>query len=705
MDDVRSWLVSVNTMQPPADLWVVATDRAARTTDVPLHRPSRGSRMPSPGTPAGWRRAVIVVVAFALFSLAGAFAWRIINGNQPTVRVPVGTPSAVPDHLQGQVIDQIDVGPFPRAIAVGEGGVWVDVPANAPGATPEIVHIDPNSDRVVARIPVPEGESDIAAGEGSVWVTRDSRTQGGQLALQTLQIDPATDQIIATLPDVGGQVAVGDGYLWAFAAGTDDPPTTTDLVKIAPDTGSIIGSQPLGATVTGIVVGGGSVWLTTLPDPRIGNLQDGTLIQVDASTLQVLRTLRVSGLSSSDSPVFADEVLWVPTCCIDNNVSLIRVDPATGETVGDPVEVGDGLPFADAFGHLLLMSERGALSDFNPDSDNVETLAKSDWPAAHGTTVFDPVSGSVWVANYQHTVTRIDVQPDLKTGSVSGSSTPTTDAFFLAPRLSGGDGWDSVSSGPIPATQPGGTTAWASTIPILHEDVQLRAAIPPSTIAQLPQDGIVVTVEVVPSAFKDDSVPFPYADLSFDLAAATRRGPEAEEPPGDYSVLQIENADAATLVRVYFGARNPAPELVARAQSELDTLQLPPTCTAGGPGSYSVSVSSTMASSGDALILTGNVPFQREDGSFEESGNGRMVAWWNADPKDWPYLASDLPTPSPAVGGQGILELGQASMDTCTFSIPFRVPESAPGAYPVVVVQEGGGSAALEGSVTVHVTN
>ena len=661
--------------------------------------------MPSPGTPTGWRRALIVVVAFALFALAGAFAWRIINRSQPTVRVPVATPSAVPDHLQAQVIGQIDVGPFPQAIAVGEGGVWVDVPANAPGASPEIVHIDPSSDRVVARIPVPEGESDIAAGEGSVWVTRDSRTQGGQLVLQTLQIDPATDQIIATLPDVGGQVAVGDGYLWALASGTDDPPTTTVLAKIDPGTGSIIGSQQLGATVTGIVVGGGYVWLTTLPDPRIGNLQSGTLIQVDVSTLQVLHTFRVSGLSSSDSPVFADEMLWVPTCCINNNASLVRVDPAIGETVGDPVDVGDGLPFADAFGHLLLMSERGELSDLNPASGIVEALAKSDWPAAHGTTVFDPASGSVWVSNYQHTVTRIIVQPDLKTGSVSGSSTPTPDAFFLAPHLAGGDGWDSVSSEPIPATQRGGTTAWASTIPILNEDVQLRAAIPPSTIAQLPQDGIVVTVEVVPSAFKDDSVPFPYADLSFDLATATPRGPEAEEPSGDYSVLQMEDADAATLVRVYFGSPDPSPELVDRAQSELDTLQLPPTCTAGGPGSYAISVSSTTATPGDVLTLTGNVPFQREDGSFEESGNGRMVAWWNADPKDWPYLTSELPTPSPAVGGQGILELGQASMDTCMFSIPFTVPESAPGAYPVVVLQEGGGGAALEGSVTVHVTN
>jgi hypothetical protein len=389
-----------------------------------------------------------VVIAFA----ATAFLVRAFN--QPSPQVPVGTPSPVPEHLQAQVIDQIDVGPFPQAIAVGEGGVWVDVPANAPGAVPEIVHIDPSSDRVVARIPVPEGESHIAAGQGSVWVSRAIRAQGGQLALQTLRIDPATDEIVSTIPDVGGQVAVGDGYLWSLAAGQGDSPTTTVLVKIDPDTGSIIGSQPLGATATNIVIGGGFVWLTTLPDPRIGNLQSGTLIQVDPSTLQVLHTLKVSGLSSSDAPVFADEMLWVPTCCINNKVSLARVDPATGETVGESVDVGDGLPFADAFGHLLLMSERGALSDLNPASGNVEALAKSEWPAAHGTTVFDPVSESVWVSNYQHTVTRIDLQPDLNTAqqtdaSVSGSSTPTPAS------VGGGD----VPTGPLdecalPALRP-----------------------------------------------------------------------------------------------------------------------------------------------------------------------------------------------------------------------------------------------------------
>jgi hypothetical protein len=296
--------------------------------------------------------------------------------------------------------------------------------------------------------------------------------------------------------------------------------------------------------------------------------------------------------------------------------------------------------------------------------------------------------------------------PSSASPSASEATQPgTVGGSYLPPYLAGGDGWNSRSSGPVPATGQNGTVAWASTIPISEEDVRLRAAFPPTTITELPADGIVVTVEVVPSAFHDASVPFPYADISFDLATATRRGPEAEEPPGNYSVLQTENSDAATLVRVYFGSPDPSPELIAKAQAELDTLQLPPTCTTGGPGSYAISVSSTTASPGDVLTLTGTVPFQREDGSFDESGSGRMVAWWNVEPKDWPYLSFGLPSPLPAVDGQGIAELGHASTDKCTFSIPFAVPEAAPSAYPVVVVQEGGGGATLEGSVTIRVTN
>jgi hypothetical protein len=349
------------------------------------------------------------------------------------------------------------------------------------------------------------------------------------------------------------------------------------------------------------------------------------------------------------------------------------------------------------------MSERGRLDAIDPVTGRLTTLAGSEWPASHTSTVYDPSTQAVWVANYNDMVTRIDVTPvEQSSAPPSDSAAPPVGASYLPPYLAGGKGWNSRSSAPVPVTPPSGTVAWASTIPISEDDVRLRAAIPPTTITELPPDGIVVTVEVVPASFKDTSVPFPHANVSFDLSKATRRGPEAEEPSGDYSVLEID--DSLALVRVYFGSPNPSPELIAKAQTELDTLQLPPTCWVGGEGSYAVSASATRSAPGDVITLSGRVPFQHEDGSYDESGTGRMVAWWNVAPDDWTELVSGSASASPAVVGEDVVQLGTAAMNACTFEIPFAVPDVAPGDYPVLVLQEAGDGATLEGAVVVHVT-
>jgi hypothetical protein len=295
--------------------------------------------------------------------------------------------------------------------------------------------------------------------------------------------------------------------------------------------------------------------------------------------------------------------------------------------------------------------------------------------------------------------------PADQTSSTSPSSPTLSEApvVFLAPYLNGGTGWSTYSSPPV--KEGDASYAWASTIPIVQADVQYGAAIPPSTIEHLPANGIVVTVEVVPSEYQSSSVPFPYADRSYNLGSATVRGPEAEEPEGNYSVYEIGDGEAATLVRVYFGASSPGQDLIDRAQQELDTLQLPPACSAPAEGGYDISETADSGSPGDSISITGRVPFQREDGSFDTTGEGQMIAWWNVRSSDWPYLSSYSTTePSPAVPGQPITRLGEAAMVTCTFSIRFVVPAVPPGDYPIVVLQGTRDSATLEGSMVLQVT-
>jgi hypothetical protein len=297
------------------------------------------------------------------------------------------------------------------------------------------------------------------------------------------------------------------------------------------------------------------------------------------------------------------------------------------------------------------------------------------------------------------------------TGTSSGPSGPKAtgptivggdeEARYLAPYLGGGEGWYSWMSPPVPAGD--GSVAWASTTPIVERDLSLGAAIPPETIASLPASGVVVTVETLTSSFDPSLGPFPYDASNLQLRAATIRGPEAEEPPGEYAVYELD--DPAVLVRVYFGTAHPAEALVDAAQRELDTLQLPPTCPFPGPGGYRVRLSAAEGEPGDAVTITGLMPFQREDGSYDASGDTMMIAWWNASPEDWSSLSSFSEVPrSPAISDLPLLRLGEDGGNVCAFSIRFTVPDVPLGKYPIVVLQEGGGGSAIEGSLEFRVS-
>jgi Tol biopolymer transport system component len=275
----------------------------------------------------------------------------------------------------------------------------------------------------------------------------------------------------------------------------------------------------------------------------------------------------------------------------------------------------------------------------------------------------------------------------------------STDAVYLSPYLAGAEGWYTHSS--CPAHAGDATVAWASTIPLESEHEAI--AIPVNTIAALPPDGIVITVETVMSEYDPALGPFPFDLSGLTLIDATKRPPNEEEPPGDYAVLELDSEPV--LVRVYFGSASPSQQLIDSAQRELDTLQLPPVCPTPAEGGYGAELSIHRGAPGDVVTVSGPMPFQREDGSYDTSGETRMVAWWNASHEDWPYLSSfSNVRPSPAVDTSALLRLGEGGRDSCSFSIRFAVPDVPPGDYPIVVLQEGGGSSTIEASLTFHVS-
>jgi Tol biopolymer transport system component len=283
-------------------------------------------------------------------------------------------------------------------------------------------------------------------------------------------------------------------------------------------------------------------------------------------------------------------------------------------------------------------------------------------------------------------------RPTLHAVPSETATPPAEKGVFLPPFLQDGRGWETRASSPSPAGDAG--VAWASTTPLKDWPRAGQPAIPIDTISSMPSDGIIVTAETTPWVFDPSQGPFPYGEVKLDLSTATLRGPEAEEPPGTYGVLEI--GSDAVLVRVYFGTPTPGSELIAAAQHELDTLELPPVCPVPAKGPSGASISATSGSPAMSVTISGPVPLQHEDGSYARRP-GRFVAWWNADPSDWEHLASfSSATPSPAISGSDLIRIGEDGANECDFSISFMVPDVPPGDYPIVVIHESGGGATRE---------
>jgi DNA-binding SARP family transcriptional activator/DNA-binding beta-propeller fold protein YncE len=100
------------------------------------------------------------------------------------------------------------------------------------------------------------------------------------------------------------------------------------VAVIDPGTGAIVGEIPVGGRPAGPAVGEGSVW--------VGNRDDNTLLRIDASSLDLVRTIGLS-VAPTDVEVGAGSV-WVLS-----DWALLRVDPAINDVVDTvPLPRGSG---------------------------------------------------------------------------------------------------------------------------------------------------------------------------------------------------------------------------------------------------------------------------------------------------------------------------------------------------------------------------
>jgi DNA-binding SARP family transcriptional activator len=127
-----------------------------------------------------------------------------------------------------RVTRRVPIAGGPTRVAADERGVWVISRGFGDGAgwsatrgtKPAVFRIDPRTNTVVARIPLPLTPVRIALGAGSVWVTAEHvlSARGATVHATVFRIDPASNRIVARIPlgtsAVDG-VIVSHGLVWA----------------------------------------------------------------------------------------------------------------------------------------------------------------------------------------------------------------------------------------------------------------------------------------------------------------------------------------------------------------------------------------------------------------------------------------------------------------------------------------------------------
>lgn len=282
----------------------------------------------------------------------------------------------------------------------GSGGAAV--PPNHVGL------IDPETNTVIASVPVGTDPGPLVTGAGSLWV-------GNAVDRTITRISLDRRVRLATLSLHGRTptgIDFGDGFVW-IAHGARGEVTRIDL-RPSGRTKTIQVADP-GSDAGAVAVAGGSVWVV---------YGDSTLARIDA------RKARTKGATfAGNSPrgvVVANGFVWVLNA---GDRTVTRFSPRTfeGGAVRRPIHVGHR-PVAIAAGAgAIWVADAGddAVTRINPLTNATRTIRVGREPSA-----LTVGGGLVWVANAgSGTVSRIDPVSYKLVGTIKVGNTPSGIAF------------------------------------------------------------------------------------------------------------------------------------------------------------------------------------------------------------------------------------------------------------------------------------
>jgi class 3 adenylate cyclase len=316
-------------------------------TDHPLPRPLdpdvAAARRAAVQAPSLWRRRYVPIGIAAAVVAGGVAASVLLAGDGGSPATPSTGPTGLPAHAvllldpgTGKVEAALAIGdpqpppplgagggrwpgPGPRAIAAGEGSIWV-----TDGGSDSVQRIDPVR-RVARAIPISGGPVDLTVGEGGVWVV----SANGAVT----RIDPGTDKTTRT--DASGSAPVpmgvtvgGRGVVYVTALDCEICPANfeSSLVRFDPSTGSLTTVPvPTYYPASSVVAADGSLWMTA----------GSEVWQVDPASGKVLKRVSIEEALGDLAVDPSGASIWVTTVGAGGRVGrAIQIDASTGKVIG-----------------------------------------------------------------------------------------------------------------------------------------------------------------------------------------------------------------------------------------------------------------------------------------------------------------------------------------------------------------------------------
>jgi len=304
----------------------------------------------------------------------------------------------------------VPVGTFPTDIALADGSVWVSV--NDFGADRErssVVRVDPSTNEIAAVIPLGSAER-VAAGGGAIWVL--SRDEGHVVLVR---IDPRRNEVAAEIP-LGASafdVAADETGVWTTV---DFDGRSGKVIRVSQETNEEVASIPVQGRLRDIVLGEQAVWVAD----STSTLDVGpSLVRIDPATNRI--AARVHDLAGHDVAVGNGEV-WVHGWLSSFEPSVgngsgdrpvaFRIDTTTNRRIGEPIPLEQFHPFAVGEGGVWFIGDGPVVSRLNLEYLHVDAEIATAPMAVDSTVhaVLDPAGGTIWVANYEDSITRIELR-------------------------------------------------------------------------------------------------------------------------------------------------------------------------------------------------------------------------------------------------------------------------------------------------------